>query len=69
MGFEYAPCTPSVLPGIVGLGMRDDYRIDIDTILERHPFAREILDRLAADGYEAVLLGAVVLQERRANVV
>jgi len=40
--------------------MRNDYRIDTDTIFERHPFAREILERLAAAGYEAVLIGGVV---------
>ena len=42
------------------LTMRNDYRIDTDTIFERHPFAREILKRLAAAGYEAVLIGGVV---------
>ena len=40
--------------------MRNDYRIDTDTIFERHPFAREILERLNAAGYEAVLIGGVV---------
>lgn len=49
--------------------MRDDYRIDVDKVFTRHPFAREILDRLAAASYEAVLIGGVVLQEVQAIVV
>ena len=40
--------------------MNSDYHIDTDTIFTQHPFAREILDRLAAAGYEAVLIGGVV---------
>ncbi len=43
--------------------MNRDYRIDIDTIFERHPFTREILDRLTGGGHEAVLIGGIVLQE------
>jgi len=46
--------------GIVRLAMSSDYRIDTEKIFEQHPFAREILDRLNAAGYEAVLIGGVV---------
>jgi alanine racemase len=37
--------------------MSDDYRIDVGKIFTEHPFAREILTRLAASGHEAVLIG------------
>lgn len=40
--------------------MNNDYHIDTDEIFKRHPFAREILDRLTAAGYEAVLIGGIV---------
>jgi len=49
--------------------MRDDYRIDVDKVFTRHPFAREILYRLTGAGHEAVLIGGVVLQEVQAIVV
>ncbi len=42
------------------LAMSSDYRIDIEKIFRKHPFAREILDRLSAAGYEAFLIGGVV---------
>ena len=35
-------------------------RIDIDRIFTAHPFAREILERLHAAGYEAYLIGGAV---------
>ena len=46
--------------GIVSLGMRNDYRIDVDKVFTQHPYAREILDCLSRAGYEAVLIGGVV---------
>ncbi|HEX32198.1 MAG TPA: hypothetical protein ENF88_00725, partial [Candidatus Acetothermia bacterium] len=42
------------------LAMSSDYRIDTEKIFRKHPFAREILDRLSAAGYEAFLIGGVV---------
>lgn len=35
-------------------------RISTDVVFEAHPFAREILSRLKAGGFEAVLIGGVV---------
>lgn len=35
-------------------------RIDVEAIFARHPFAREILQRLRAAGHDAVLIGGVV---------
>ncbi len=45
--------------------MNGNYHIDTDAVFERHPFAREILDRLNAAGYEAVLIGGVVRDAMR----
>ncbi|MEA3239683.1 MAG: CCA tRNA nucleotidyltransferase [Candidatus Bipolaricaulota bacterium] len=45
--------------------MNSDYRIDVDKIFEHHPYAREILGRLNAAGYKAVLIGGVVRDAMR----
>jgi len=58
-------CAPSSVLGIVMLSMNSDYHIDTDTIFARHPFAREIMERLTGAGYEAVLIGGVVRDAMR----
>jgi len=40
--------------------MTSGFCIDVATIFSLHPFAREVLSRLAAAGHEAVLIGGVV---------
>jgi len=40
--------------------MMAEYQIDIDKIFVHHPFAKEILARLAGAGHEAVLIGGAV---------
>jgi tRNA nucleotidyltransferase/poly(A) polymerase len=40
--------------------MTSGFCIDVGTIFSLHPFAREVLSRLAAAGHEAVLIGGVV---------
>jgi putative nucleotidyltransferase with HDIG domain len=40
--------------------MNETYRIDTNTLFWLYPYARVILDRLNAAGYEAVLIGGVV---------
>jgi len=49
--------------------MNTTYRIDTKTLFALHPYAWVILDRLNDAGYEAVLIGGVVLQEVQVIVV
>ncbi len=46
--------------------MGNQEQIDVDALFARHPFARVILQRLAAAGHEAVLIGGVVRDGLRA---
>lgn len=40
--------------------METGLRIDVDRVFSLHPFVREVVDRLAAAGHEAVLIGGAV---------
>jgi tRNA nucleotidyltransferase/poly(A) polymerase len=44
-----------------------EIRIDTDKIFRRHPFARLILEKLEASGFEAVLIGGIVRDAVRAQ--
>jgi tRNA nucleotidyltransferase/poly(A) polymerase len=40
--------------------MSETHRIDLERVYKRHPFVRDVLERLADAGHEAVLVGGVV---------